>query len=260
PGAPVVDAPVTDAPVTDGLAPGAPGPGDAGVPGPGEGTDGSASPAVRGPGVAAGVVLVLGFAMVAYPIGDSAVSSWGSVFLDDVLHAGDVVLPLGYAAYQAAVIVSRLAADALVARWGRVRLVRAGGLLGAAGFALVGLAPHWTLALLGFAAVGLGIGVVAPMAFAAVGDRAREVAVPGDLERVTDEALSRLNVFTYVGAVLGGVLTGLFATGDHLRLGIGVLAVLASLSALLAHRFREAGTPAASRRRPARDAGAVAGS
>ncbi|ROS76841.1 MFS transporter [Cellulomonas sp. PhB143] len=197
-----------------------------------------------GAGVGAGVVVVLGVAMVAYPVGDSAVSSWGSVFLHDVLASGSVVAPLAYAAYQLAVIASRVAADTLVARLGRVRLVRSGGLLGTAGFVLVALSPHWSLALVGFAAVGLGIGVVAPMAFSAIGDRAREVAAPGDLERVTDQALARLNVFTYVGAVLGGVLTGVFATADHLRLGLVALALLASLSALLAGRFVEQRVPA----------------
>nr|WP_128082895.1 MFS transporter [Cellulosimicrobium sp. MM] len=66
---------------------------------------------------------------------------------------------------------------------------------------------------------------------------------------VTDRAVARLNVFTYAGAVLGGVLTGVFATAHHLRVGFVVLAVLAAVSAVLASAFRRP------RRRGARERG-----
>lgn len=205
----------------------------------------SAHRAVR---VAAGTVALLGIAMVAFPVADSAISSWSATFLRDVLLTSAAVAPLGYAAYQAALIVSRLAGDRLVERAGRVRVVRVGGVLGALGFLAVAAAPVWPVAVLGLAATGLGLGVVAPLAFSAAGDRAREAvaartadgeSAPGLVEEVTDRAVARLNVFTYVGAVLGGVLTGVFATADQLRTGFVVLAVLATVSAVLAGRFRE---------------------
>lgn len=226
--------------------------------------------APRAPGasgtVGAGTVLVLGAAMLAFPVADSAVSSWGATFLQGVLGASAVVGPLGFGAYQAMLICSRLLGDGAVERWGRVRVVALGGSVGVVGLGLVALSPAWPLAVLGFAATGLGLGVVAPMAFSAAGDRAAEavaeaVAGPGvvaragvvagaradgtgaalaTVEDATDRAVARLNVFTYVGAVLGGALTGVFATTDALRLGFGVLAVLGLATVLLAGRFREA--------------------
>lgn len=232
--------------------------------------------------VAAGTIALLGAGMLAFPVADSAVSSWSATFLRDVLAASPAAAPLGYAAYQAALIVSRLVGDGLVERAGRVRVVRLGGTLGALGFVVVAAAPAWPVAVLGLAATGLGLGVVAPLAFSAIGDRAREAvaagrvraepatargsvedAVVGDrftddvlvdedpgggaveapagiVAAVTDRAVARLNVFTYAGAVLGGVLTGVFATAHHLRLGFVVLAVLAAVSAILAGAFRPA--------------------
>lgn len=208
-----------------------------------------AAPSARhGVRVAAGTVAVLGLAMVAFPVADSAISSWSATFLRDVLLTSAAVAPLGYAAYQAALIVSRLTGDRLVERAGRVRVVRVGGVVGALGFVAVAAAPAWPVAVLGLAATGLGLGVVAPLAFSAAGDRAREAVAarrasgetgPGLVEEVTDRAVARLNVFTYAGAVLGGVLTGVFATADQLRTGFVVLAVLATVSAVLAGRFRE---------------------
>lgn len=213
--------------------------------------------------VAASAIVVLGAGMVAFPVADSAVSSWSATFLRDVLAASAAAAPLGYAAYQAALIVSRLVGDGLVERAGRVRVVRLGGLLGALGFVTVAVAPAWPVAVLGLAATGLGLGVVAPLAFSAVGDRAREAVAAGRygsvpdvspgpsvtatddgpdaaVASVTDRAVARLNVFTYAGAVLGGVLTGVFATAHQLRLGFVVLAVLASVSVVLAGAFRPA--------------------
>lgn len=223
--------------------------------------DAAASPgAVAAPGpvtwVAAGTIALLGAGMLAFPVADSAVSSWSATFLRDVLAASAAAAPLGYAAYQAALIVSRLVGDGLVERLGRVRVVRLGGTLGALGFVAVAAAPAWPVAVLGLAVTGLGLGVVAPLAFSAVGDRAREAVASGRagaagdpaagvVATVTDRAVARLNVFTYAGAVLGGVLTGVFATAHHLRVGFVVLAVLAAVSAVLASAVRPARVVAA---------------
>ncbi|MDF2846814.1 MAG: transporter [Oerskovia sp.] len=244
----------------DGVAPAAGSDGGSAVAGPGDGGPGAAAAAgARGATgmVGAGTVIVLGVAMLAFPVADSAVSSWGATFLQGVLGASAVVGPLGFGAYQATLICSRLLGDRAVERWGRVRVVALGGAVGVVGLGLVAVSPVWPLAVLGFAATGLGLGVVAPMAFSAAGDRAAEaVAVAGatdgaegtstglpTVEAATDRAVARLNVFTYVGAVLGGAMTGVFATTDALRAGFGVLAVLALATVLLAGRFREAALP-----------------
>ncbi|WP_340696806.1 MFS transporter [Cellulosimicrobium funkei] len=243
PDAVVRDAVVSDAVVRDAVSGAPAGPGAVATPGPVT-------------WVAAGTIALLGAGMLAFPVADSAVSSWSATFLRDVLAASAAAAPLGYAAYQAALIVSRLVGDGLVQRLGRVRVVRLGGTLGALGFVAVAAAPAWPVAVLGLAVTGLGLGVVAPLAFSAVGDRAREAVASGRagaagdpaagvVATVTDRAVARLNVFTYAGAVLGGVLTGVFATAHHLRVGFVVLAVLAAVSAVLASAFRPARVVAA---------------
>ncbi|WP_086148887.1 MFS transporter [Cellulosimicrobium sp. KWT-B] len=243
PDAVVRDAVVSDAVVRDAVQDAPAGPGAVAAPGPVT-------------WVAAGTIALLGAGMLAFPVADSAVSSWSATFLRDVLAASAAAAPLGYAAYQAALIVSRLVGDGLVERLGRVRVVRLGGTLGALGFVAVAAAPAWPVAVLGLAVTGLGLGVVAPLAFSAVGDRAREAVASGRagaagdpaagvVATVTDRAVARLNVFTYAGAVLGGVLTGVFATAHHLRVGFVVLAVLAAVSAVLASAFRPARVVAA---------------
>ena len=76
---------------------------------------------------------------------------------------------------------------------------RVASLVGAVGLVLVVAAPGPWVALVGFAIAGAGLGVIAPLCFSAAGTLA-----PGH----ADAVVARLNIFNYVGAVLGGVLVG----------------------------------------------------
>jgi MFS family permease len=173
-------------------------------------------------------ILVLGAAVVAYFVVDTASSTWGTVYLADVLDAGHDVAPFGYAVYVGTTLVSRLAGDFAVRRWGRVAVIRTAGLLGTVGLLAVVLAHSPVLAISGFALTGLGLGVVAPLCFAAAG-----ALSPAHANAV----IARLNSFNYLGAILGGVLVGAIASGSTLRFGFVVPLVLAAVIILLAPGF-----------------------
>lgn len=198
--------------------------------------DGVGDPADDGTGAADptagrvpwGPVLLLGLGVVAYYVADTAVSTWSTIYLGDVLDATARVAPLGYAAYLATTLVSRLAGDPLVRRHGRAAVVRVAAVVGAVGLVLVVVAPGTPLALLGFAVTGAGLGVLAPLCFSAAGSLA-----PGH----ADAVVARLNVFNYVGAVLGGVLVGAIGTGSTLRAGFVVPVLLVVAVAVVAPRF-----------------------
>lgn len=182
-----------------------------------------------------GAITVLGVAVVAYYVVDSAAATWSTIYLGDVLDAADDVAPLGYGVYLAATLVSRLVGDLAVRRWGRVAVVRTAGLVGAAGLLAVVLAPGARVAIAGLGLTGLGLGVIAPLCFAAAGGLAPEHA---------DAVVARLNGFNYLGAVLGGVLVGAIGAGSTLRIAYAVPLVLAVVIVLLAPRFGT-GRPAA---------------
>ncbi|MBO3085007.1 MFS transporter [Cellulomonas fengjieae] len=185
-----------------------------------------------------GAVVLLGLGVVAFYVADTAISTWSTIYLDDVMLASASFAPLGYAAYLTTTLGSRLAGDPLVRRWGRVVVLRGGALVGAAGLVLVVAAPGQWAALAGFAVAGAGLGVIAPLCFSAAGDVA-----PGH----ADAVVARLNVFNYVGAVLGGVLVGAIGSTSSLGLGFIVPIVLVVAVAVLAGRFgvaRRVGTPA----------------
>jgi len=176
-------------------------------------------------------VLVVGAAMGIFYLADAAISNYSAKYLEDELGAAGYAVPLGYVAYQIAMVASRAAADLGVRRWGGVRVVRLGGLAGMAGMIGVVAAPDAAAAIAAFAVAGLGLAVVAPVAFSAAG----RVDPTG-----LGVAVARLNVFNYVGFVLGAALMGAIAplsATDGLRVAFAAPAVLVALIVALAGGF-----------------------
>jgi MFS family permease len=184
-------------------------------------------------------LMLLGLAMTAYWAVDAGISNWSSIFLHDLLDASDSTAALGYALYQATALVSRLGGDLAVRRMGAVTTVRIGSAIGTVGALIVVVAPNPLVAIAGFGVTGLGLPVVAPLCFSSAGAL---VSTPADLDRV----VARLNVFNYLGSLLGAVVLGVVATGLDLRAGFVVPVVLAIAAFALAPSFR----PPASDRRP----------
>ncbi|MEH0450247.1 MULTISPECIES: MFS transporter [unclassified Streptomyces] len=170
-----------------------------------------------------GVVL-----LVAYVV-DSTVSAWSTAYLHQTLAASLAAAPLAYAAYQAGTVTGRVGADLMVRRVGPVAVVRAAALLAAVALAGLAVAPSWPYAVVAACCAGLGVCALTPLCVAAAG-RLR----PGAPETV----LARLNVFNYVGVLVGaGASGGLGATG-HFRIAYAIPAALAVALVAMARFFR----------------------
>jgi MFS family permease len=204
--------------------------------------------AADGPRIPWKPLLVLGTALVLFYVADSAASTWSTIYLSDVLLASAGVAPLAYGAYQATSLASRLLGDLAVRRVGPVLVVTGAAIVAAAGLATVVLAPAPWVAIVGFAVLGVGLAVVAPLTFSAAGTLAGD-GTPELRRRHADAIVARLNQFNYLGFVLGGVLTGVVGSGS-LRVGylvplVGVLLII-PLARGFAPRRPAAGSPGSS--------------
>ncbi|WP_194409173.1 MFS transporter [Microbacterium cremeum] len=174
-------------------------------------------------------IWVFGLVILAVFVADSAVSTWSTVYLQDDLHALTWVAPLGYAVYQAVVLVTRLVTDRLIPAIGRRRLVAIAAVASAIGCAVVALVPVPGAAIAGFALAGVSAGALIPVTFGAA----------GELDRMhSDQVIARVNLFNYAGAIIGAVVIGLLADGPGL--GIAFLLPAVALAAVLfaVPRFR----------------------
>ncbi|MGW9135306.1 MFS transporter [Streptomyces sp. NPDC055681] len=143
--------------------------------------------------------LVMSFAY----IGDSTVSNWSAKYLQDVLGSSEQLSTVPYNVYMVTTLLGRAVGDFGVRRFGAVAVVRLGSVLAAAGFGVVAVASGAWVGMLGFTMLGLGLCVIVPQTFAAAGRMFPDAS---------DTAIARLNVFNYVGFLVGSPLVG--ALGD----------------------------------------------
>ncbi|MGW4435859.1 MFS transporter [Streptomyces sp. NPDC004596] len=160
-------------------------------------------PAGRGGGVVFKLLLPLCLVMTFAYIGDSTVSNWSAKYLKDVLGSSEQLATVPYNVYMVTTLAGRAIGDFGVRRFGAAAVVRLGALVAAGGFAVVAAAPDAWLGMLGFTLLGLGLCVLVPQTFAAAGR-----LFPG----ASDAAIARLNIFNYVGFLVGSPLVG--ALGD----------------------------------------------
>ncbi|WP_406133609.1 MFS transporter [Streptomyces zaomyceticus] len=157
----------------------------------------------KGSGVVFKLLMPLCLVMTFAYIGDSTVSNWSAKYLQDVLGSSEELATVPYNAYMVTTLLGRAVGDFGVRRLGATAVVRAGAVLAALGFAVVAVSPGAWVGIAGFTVLGLGLSVIVPQTFAAAGR-----LFPG----ASDAAVARLNVFNYVGFLIGSPLVG--ALGD----------------------------------------------
>ncbi|MEU1008371.1 MFS transporter [Streptomyces sp. NPDC005890] len=169
--------------------------------------DGGPSPAAQESGERGTVVfkllLPLCLVMTFAYIGDSTVSNWSAKYLKDVLGSSEQLATVPYNVYMVTTLAGRSLGDLGVRRFGAAAVVRLGALVAAGGFAVVAVAPGAWVGMLGFTLLGLGLCVLVPQTFAAAGRL---------FPHASDAAIARLNIFNYVGFLIGSPLVG--ALGD----------------------------------------------
>lgn len=151
-------------------------------------------------------------------ITEGTMADWGAVFMRDVVQSADYAVGWGFAAYAFFMAAGRFMGDALLARFGAAFLLRLGGLVAASGLFLLAFLPVMPLALFGFALIGAGVSLGAPILYAAA------ARAPGMAQGV---GLATMNTFAMVGFFGGPVLIGFLGKIWSLPLAFGVVGAAA---------------------------------
>ena len=187
---------------------------------------GPGSPRRLGRSLRPGVLtLLLGLVGLCGLLVEGATADWSAVYLHDNLGTSAGFAAAGFAAFALAMTAGRLLGDSLAARFGPVRLVRASGLVAAAGLAGGLISNNPVGGVVGFAVLGAGLACIIPQVFLAGGTA--DPARPG-------HGLARVVGMSYVGMVSGPVLIGGAATLVGLPVALGIPVLLALCVAALA--------------------------
>ena len=187
----------------------------------------------RGPLLLLGVLAAMGL------ITEGAMYDWSVLFMRQERASEPATAALAYASFSGAMAAGRFGGDWVRARLSGMQLMRASGLLAAAGMGLALTLPSQAAALAGFALVGLGLSNVVPVLFSAAAQ------VPGVSSAHGIAAVSGVG---YLGMMAGPPLIGLVAERTSLATGLVVVVFFAVFMALTARRAMPrapgaAGTP-----------------
>jgi len=115
------------------------------------------------------VAWLLAVMALAFGLSEGTATDWSALHVTSVARVDSTTGALGLVAVSGFMVVIRLLGDRLVSRFGRRAVVRFGGACAAVGYLTVTLVSALPLLLIGWALVGLGVGMIAPQVYAVAG-------------------------------------------------------------------------------------------
>lgn len=165
---------------------------------------------------------LLGVMALAFGLAEGTAVDWSSLHVTDVASADSTTGSLGLIAVSGFMVVIRLLGDRLVSRYGRRSVVRFGGVCAAVGYLVVTVVSNLPLLLVGWALVGLGVGMIAPQVYAVAGH------IGGG------RVLAVVVTFGYASFLIGPGVVGLLVENVGIHRAMAVPAVLCAVIIALA--------------------------
>lgn len=172
-------------------------------------------------------LLLMIFIGLAVAMGEGLAFDWSGIYLRDTLKTSSQVAALGFGAFSLTMTLGRFLGDAIIPRIGAKRWLLLGGLIAASGLVLAVILPYPPVALLGFALLGAGSSLGAPILYSAA------LRVPGISPA---GGLATFATFSFVGFLAGPPLIGFIADAFGLPWGL-LFVALVLLGSSIVSRF-----------------------
>lgn len=163
---------------------------------------------------------------------EGAMSDWSGLYLIDVVGTEKHLAPIGLAAYMITMASGRFMIDKATQKWGRKRVVQAGGVLIATGLFTAVAFPHFITTIIAFMIIGFGTAGIVPTIYSIAGQRTKIS---------TSIALTIVSSVSFLGFLMGPPLIGYIASVTNLRYSyalIGLFGICIVVLASLIKVFR----------------------
>jgi predicted MFS family arabinose efflux permease len=176
-----------------------------------------------------GPLLMVGIVGLSSAIGEGAMVDWSALILTAAKGVDQAQAALGYTVFSTLMVATRLAGPILVAQLGPAHTTRVSASSAMIGGLLVLVAPSLAIALIGFAAFGIGYAMIIPLAFSRA---ANDPDVPAG------RAIASVATLTYGGILIGPPLIGFVAEATSLNGSLWLLIALAGVTLSMAGALR----------------------
>lgn len=176
-----------------------------------------------------GPLLMVGIVGLSSAIGEGAMVDWSALILTAAKGVDQAQAALGYTVFSTLMVATRLAGPILVAQLGPAHTTRVSAASAMIGGLLVLVAPSLAIALIGFAAFGIGYAMIIPLAFSRA---ANDPDVPAS------RAIASVATLTYGGILIGPPLIGFVAEATSLNGSLWLLIALAGATLSMAGALR----------------------
>ena len=170
-------------------------------------------------------VLLIGLIAFGSMVSEGTMFDWSGVYFESVVQPGPGLVQTGYVAFMSTMALGRFTADRMVMRFGAVRVLRASGILIAAGLLVAVLFPVLWSATLGFLLVGLGTSSIVPLCYSMAGKSKK---------MIPSVALASVSTIGFLGFLLGPPVIGHIAHASSLRWSFSLIALVGLGTALIA--------------------------
>ncbi len=174
---------------------------------------------------------LLGIICFCNTMAEGAMADWSSLYYRQTLKDPAGVSTTGYVAFTLSMALGRLAGDRIIDALGYRRTLMYNGVLIAAGLSLALLWPVPFAVITGFAAVGLGVSSVIPIAYMIAGRS-------GSMSPAA--ALASVSAIGFTGFLIGPPVIGFIADASSLSWGLALVGLLGICITILSTRVRAA--------------------
>ena len=158
---------------------------------------------------------------------EGAILDWAAIYLNNELGADLFRSGLAFAGFAGTMAAMRFAGDSIRNRFGAVKTLRVSGFISAVAMLAAALAPNDVIAIVSFAACGIGVANMIPILFSAAGN------YPGI---ASGTAMSTVTMVGYAGILVAPSTIGFVADHVGFRATYAALAVLLLVVAAMAGR------------------------
>lgn len=164
-----------------------------------------------------GALAFVGLIGFAFTLTEGAMIDWSGIYLEDILRTTEAQAALGLAVFNTVMVITRLAGEQLIRRFGAVRLAQISSGLAALGLITVVLSPSLAVALSGFGLVAVGCANIFPLCMTRAANDPHIRPGPG---------IASVATLIYGGILIGPPLVGFIAEAVGLQASFLVLAAL----------------------------------